>query len=180
LLAALEELLSRPAVDASRIHLTFMGEKVGLFSEQAVASWLHGKRCASVVRMLPPLPPQAVAQEVAKATVLLNLAQQQHLHVPAKTFEQLACGREVLVICEDDCETARIVSGIQGVIQVDQRDPRILLAVLLDLYDRHVVQGIASPPAPGDVRKFSRTLSNERFHALLTSLGGRSSTIRGV
>jgi glycosyltransferase involved in cell wall biosynthesis len=170
LMAALETLLSRPEIDAQRIQLTLMGNKLGNFSEQLLAGWLHGKRCASVVRSLPLQTTEAVAQEVAQATVLLNLAQQQQLQVPAKTYEQLASGREILVICEDDCETARIVSGITGVVQVDQSDPEALVRVLLDLYNRHVVAAIASVPADADVRRFSRALSNERFHAVLTSV----------
>jgi glycosyltransferase involved in cell wall biosynthesis len=170
LLAALEMLLSRPEIDAQRIQLTFMGDKAGNFSEQRLAAWLQGKRCAGVVRILPPQTSQAVAQEVAQATVLLNLAQQQHLQVPAKTFEQLANGREILLICEDDCETARIVSGIAGVVQVDQSDLDVLERVLLDLYNRHVVAGTASVPAEEDVRRFSRAFSNQRFHAVFTSV----------
>ena len=170
LLAALEMLLSRSEIDPERIRLTFMGGKEGNFSAQLLENWLQGKRCASVVRILPPQSSEAVAQEMAQATVLLNLAQQQQLHVPAKTYEQLASGREVLLICEDECETAQIVSGIAGVIQVDQSDPKVLMNVLLDLYHRHVVAGIASVPAEADVRQFSRAFSNERFHAVLTSV----------
>jgi len=172
LLAALETLLSRPGIDAQRIRLTFMGDKLGNFSEGLLKAWLQGKRSAAVVRLLPPQPSAAVAQEVLQATVLLNLAQQQHLHVPAKTFEQLASGREILLICEDDCETAQIVSGIAGVVQVDQSDPDVLVRVLLDLYDRHVVAGTASVPAEADIKRFSRAFSNERFRAVLASLMG--------
>jgi serine acetyltransferase/glycosyltransferase involved in cell wall biosynthesis len=173
LLAALEALVSRPGIDSRRIQLTFMGVKLGNFSEQLLAAWLQGKRCASVVRILPLQTSQAVGQEVAQATVLLNLAQQQRLQVPAKTYEQLASGREILLICEDDCETAQIVSGIAGVVQVDQSDPEVLVRVLLDLYNRHVVAGTATVPAEADVRRFSRVFSNERFRDVLTSLAKR-------
>ena len=170
LLAALEKLLARPEIDPQRIRLTFMGAKAGRFSDQSLHSWLKGKSCAAVVRILPPQSAQAVAQEVAQATVLLNLAQQQYLHVPAKTFEQLASGREMLLICENDCETAQIVSGMTGVMQVDQRDPEALLTALVDLYRRHVVEGVASVPAPVEVRAFSRVMSNERLHGLLSAV----------
>jgi serine acetyltransferase/glycosyltransferase involved in cell wall biosynthesis len=170
LLAALETLLSRPEIDVQRIQLTLMGDKLGDFSAQLLLAWLHGKRCESVVRILPPQTPQAVVQEVAQATVLLNLAQQQQLQVPAKTYEQLASGREILLICENDSETARIVSGIRGVVQVDQSDPELLVRVLLDLYQRHVVAATASVPAETDVRRFSRAFSNDRFRAVLTSV----------
>ena len=168
LLSALETLLSRAEVDPSRIQVTFMGGKAGEFSAQSLQRWLQGKRCASVVRVLPAQSAERVAAEVAQATVLLNFAQQQPLHVPAKTYEHLASGREVLLICEAGCETARLVAGIRGVIQVDQSEPGALEAVLLDLYRRHVVAGTLEVPAEADVRRFSRALSNERFHAVLS------------
>jgi len=176
LLAALEELLSRPEVDAARVRLTFMGGKVGGFSDQALKSWIRGKRCAAVVRILPAQSPAAVADEVADATVLLNLAQQQHLHVPAKTYEHLAAGREVLLICEDDCETAQVVAGIRGVIQADQSDPETLTRVLLDLYNRHVVTRTLRVPSEEDIRSFSRAQANERFGAVLGSVGTAGSS----
>jgi glycosyltransferase involved in cell wall biosynthesis len=170
LLAALEELLSQPDVDSTRIRLTFMGSKLGPYSDQALETWIRGKRCAAVVRILPQQDSAAVAQEVAKATVLLNLAQQGPLYVPAKTYEQLASGREVLLICEDDTEPAQIVAGIRGVIRVDQSNAQALVEVLRDLYNRHVVAGTASVPTEAEVRRFSRALSNERFWAVLTSV----------
>jgi hypothetical protein len=174
LLAALERLLSRPDVDPSRVQLTFMGDKVGSFSAQSLTRWLQGRRCATVVRILPPQAAEAVAQEVARATVLLNLAQQQPLQVPAKTFEHLASGREVLLICEADCETAHVTDGIRGVTRVDQSDTQALDAVLLDLYNRHVIAGTACVPAAADVRRFSSTLANERFAATLSAVAPES------
>ena len=173
LLAALEDLLDQPHVDPARVQVTFMGARVAQFSDCSPETWIQGKRCAAVVRFLPEQTAAAVAEEVAQATVLLNLAQQQHLHVPAKTYEHLAAGREVLLICEDDCETARLVGGIRGVIQADPSDPRILPEVLRDLYTRHVVDGTPAVPAKEDVHRFSRALANERFHAVLTFAAAR-------
>ena len=170
LLAALERLLRRPDVEPGRVQLTFMGDKVGTFSDQALTRWLQGKRCAAVVRIVSQQSADAVAQEVAQATVLLNLAQQQGLHVPAKTFEQLASGREILLICEEDCETAHVAAGIRGVTRVDQSDPQVLDAVLLDLYRRHVIEGTACVPAAADVRQFARAPANEYFAKTLGAL----------
>jgi Glycosyl transferase 4-like domain len=169
LLAGIEWLLTRPEVDAARIEVVFMG-RADVYSGQSLESWMHGKRCASVVRIQPPQNAQGVAAAVMRSTVLLNLAQQQPLSVPAKTYEQLASGREVLLICEDDCETARLVRGIKGVTQVDPADFRALTDALLDLYLRHVVKGEMTVPAEADVSKFSRAVANEAFYAVLASV----------
>jgi hypothetical protein len=157
-----------------------MGDKDGTFSDQSLGRWLQGKRCAAVVRIVPRQTAQTVAQEAARATVLLNLAQQQHLHVPAKTFEQLACGREVLLIYEEQSETAQVTAGIRGVTRVDQSDPHLLEAVPLDLYHRHVVTGTACVPSVSDVRRFSRALANERFADVLGALAPLPATYQAL
>lgn len=171
LLRALEGLLQRPEVDRSRVALTLMG-RVDSYGTQSVSDWLDGRACASVVRLLPHLPPQAVAEEVSRATVLVNLAQQQPYSVPAKTYEHLISGRENLLICENDCETAQLVRGISGVNQVDSRDPAALEQTLFDLYRRHAVEGRMTVPAAGEVRKFSREAPNEQLWCLIDQVAG--------
>jgi glycosyltransferase involved in cell wall biosynthesis len=181
LLSGIEWLLARTEVDPSRIEVTFMG-RVQTYRGQSLQAWIHAKRCAEVVRLVPPQDAASVAAAVAQSTLLLNLAQQQPLAVPAKTYEQLASGREILLICEDDCETARVVAGIPGVSQVNAENFQALTARLLDLYARHVVEGCARVPDPERVRPFSRAASNERFYALASALisGGSSAATAGV
>ena len=169
LLSGIEWLLARPDIDAARIDVTFMG-KVDVYAGQSLTAWMHGKRCASVVRLLPPQKPPAVQEAISRSTLLLNLAQQQQLSVPAKTFEQLASGREILVLCEDDCETARLVSGISGVTQVDPANFDKLTDVLLDVYRRHVVNKALTAPGETEVAQFSRTAANEHFYRIFSSV----------
>jgi len=169
LLSGLEWLLARPEVDSARVQVTFMGN-ASSYDGQSLQAWMQGKRCASVVRILPPQTPEGVAAAVAQSTVLLNLAQQQRLSVPAKTYEHLASGREVLLICEDDCETARLVSAVRGVNQVDPADFHALTQTLLDLYNRHVVRREVTAPAETDVSRFSRASANGDFYAVLASV----------
>jgi hypothetical protein len=176
LLRALEDLLQRPDVDRSRISLTLMG-RVDSYGDQSLADWLVGRACAPSVRLLPHLSPQAVAEEVFRATVLLNLAQQQPYSVPAKTYEHLISGRENLLVCENDCETAQLVKGIRGVNQVDSRDPSALERTLFDLYRRHAVEGSMTVPTAAEVRKFSREAPNEQFWCLIEKVAGLSADL---
>lgn len=168
LLTALENVLARPDVDASRMKLTFMG-RCASYADQSLTAWTQDKRCRTAVEVLPQMPSEAVAQAVGKSTVLLNLAQNQPMSVPAKTYEHLASGREILLVCENESETAQVVAGINGVIQVDQSDPAALEQVLLDLYRRHAVEGKLNAPAEEDVFRFSRTAANQQFMAIISS-----------
>jgi hypothetical protein len=169
LLTALETLVGAPEIDATAISVTFMG-RCEKYAGQSLPTWLEGKRCASVVTILPQMPQEAVAKASREATVLLNLAQNQPLSVPAKTFEHLASGREVLLVCENDSETAQLVAGIAGVMQVDQADPEALLRVLTELYRRHVVEQKLTAPSVETARKFSRESANGQFLAVIRSL----------
>ena len=154
LLYALERLLSRPDVDASRVKITFMGRKTE-YGGRSIAGWLEGKRCAVIVKLLPSQPPEVVAEKTLDSSVVLNLAQKQPLSIPAKTFEHLASGRENLLLCEDDSESAELVAKIPGVLQVDSLNAEALDRVLIDLYDRHVIQGkTAGARAEGRRRLF--------------------------
>lgn len=179
LLDALETIMGRPEIDASRIRLTFMG-RTERYGNQSLAEWIAGKRCASVVRLLPYLPAQAVAEEVSQATVLLNLAQQQPFSVPAKTYEHLISGRENLLICENESETAELVKGLSGVNQVDSRDSPAIEKALLDLYRRHVLGGYMIVPGGEEVRRFSRDAANEQFWSLIDAAAGLSQLLPAV
>jgi hypothetical protein len=172
-LGALEALLARPEVDSSRIRVMFMG-KVESYAGQPLSSWLQGRRAARVVTILPPQTAEVVRMATVDATLLLNLAQGQRLSVPAKTYEHLACGREILILCEPDCETAKMMSGIQGVSQVDPRDSQALGRVMLDLYNRHVVLGGLEAPTEIQISKFSRESANRGFQDLFAQIEGRN------
>lgn len=169
LLESLERLLSRPDVDASRVRVTFMGRKTE-YGGKSCVSWLEGKRCSGVVNFVTSQPREVVAEAALESTVVLNLAQHQPLSIPAKTFEHLASGRENLLLCEDDSESAQLVSKIPGVLQVDPRNAEVLDRVLIDLYERHVNQGRLRAPSQEDVAAFSRDAANENFWRIMKSI----------
>lgn len=162
LFQALERLLSHPEIDASRISVTIMGQMTE-DARSSIAAWLVGKRCGAVIKFVSRQPREVVDAMTLESTVLLNLAQLQPLSVPAKTFEHLASGRENLLLCEDDSESAQLVANIPGVLHVDPRDSEALDRVLRDLYQRHAVQGRLRAPAERDVAVFSRAAANEAF-----------------
>jgi hypothetical protein len=146
-----------------------MGRKTE-YAGQSFIDWLDGKRCASVVNFLPPQSQEMVAKATLESTVVLNLAQHQPLSVPAKTFEHLASGRENLLLCEDESESAQLVSTIPGVVRIDPRNSEALDRVLFDLYDRHVRQRRLQAPSPQDVASFSRSAANEAFWQIIGSV----------
>ena len=84
--------------------------------------------------------------------------------------ERSDCGRLQAEGRNHDSESAQLVAKIPGVIQVDPRNVEALDRVLLDLYERHVIQGRLRAPAQQDVAAFSRAAANETFWQIMKSI----------
>jgi glycosyltransferase involved in cell wall biosynthesis len=171
-LDALSLLLADPGVDASRVRVVLVGE-CDSYKGVDVRGWLTGKTAGKVTQIFPKVGAEELKSFYADATVLLNLAQGQPMQIPAKTFEQLASGRELLLLCESDSDTGRIVNGIPGVHRVDGNDVEAIRAVLRDLYERHVVHGSTLAPRPEQITQFSRLEQNRRLVELFREMAGR-------
>ena len=92
------------------------------------------------------------------------------MQVPAKTFELLALGREILMLCESDSDTAALVRGMEGVSCVNSARHGELDSILLDLYRRHVIEGTLRTPPLEQISQYSRDAQNSRFISLLESV----------
>jgi hypothetical protein len=172
-LSAVENLLQSMEVDAARVQVTFVG-KCDSYNDRSLEEWLQDKRSRSVVSILPPVSVSTIDKFVEDATVMLNLTQNAPLMVPAKTYDQLASGREILLICETTSDAAAMLEGMRGVTCVDPADQSRLNATLRDLYRRHVIAGEISAPNPSEVESFSREAANRKFLAIMSSaIAGR-------
>ena len=164
-LEAVSALLVEEGIDRSRVRVTFVG-KCDTYRGQELRTWLAGKPAGHVTQILPKVGQEALQDIYANATALLNLAQGQPMQIPAKTFEQLASGKELLLVCETDSDTARLVQGVPGVHQVTGDDPTGLLDVLRGLYDRHVRQSRTDAPTKDQIAAFSRAEQNQKLAGL--------------
>jgi hypothetical protein len=104
------------------------------------------------------------------ATLLLNFAEGQKMQVPAKTFELLALGREVLMLCEADSDTATVVNGVGGVSCISTDDREAIKSFLDDVYRRHVTQGMLRSPSFDAITSLSRASQNRKFLDALDAL----------
>jgi hypothetical protein len=165
-LEAVGHLLTQPDVDASRVEVLFAGE-CEQYRGISLRSWLAERPWGGAVTIYPRLDAQELEQLYGRATLLLNFAEGQRLQVPAKTFELLALGRELLVLCEPDSDTAMLVRSIGGVSCVQSRDETALRGLLRDVYRRHVIEGTLRAPSPRDIEEYSRSAQNKLFLAVI-------------
>ena len=107
---------------------------------------------------------------IDQATVLLNLAQDQLHQIPAKTYEHLASGREVLTICEANSDTGRLLASVEGVTCVEPNDAPRLRDVLRDLYQRHAVQGVPRVTQSEELQRFSRDSQLRHMESIVRAI----------
>lgn len=165
-LMALERLVSRADVDPSRVRLKLIGDCES-YRGMRLADWLRGRDVERVVSILPAMPPAELAAHLASATLQVNFAQGQPRQIPAKTFEHIASGSELLALCEADSDTGRLLRGVPGARAVPPGDALALSGALWDYYQRHVLAGHSAPPPAEIVRQYSRHGQNLQFAALV-------------
>jgi Glycosyl transferase 4-like domain len=168
-LEAVDRLLNHSEVDESRIRILFAGE-CEFHGGISVRAWSSTRPCGRVLKIYPRLDAGRLKELYEDATLLLNFAEGQPIQVPAKTFELLSLGREVLVACEPYSDTSRIVAGIDGVFALQLSETEQLDALLRSFYRRHVVEGRMSPPTRDSVLQYSRAIQNEHYRTLIDSV----------
>lgn len=166
---ALGQLLLQRTVDRSKITVKFIGAtpSPGWTKIQQDA---ESAGCADVVQIHGRMGMEALASHMDGATVLLNLAQRQPIQVPAKTYEQLVGGCEVLTICENDSDTGQVLQSIPGAHVVEPDDHAGMLQTLQDLYQRHVRDGLMRQFDPLAIAEHSRKRQDERMRECVSTL----------
>jgi glycosyltransferase involved in cell wall biosynthesis len=157
LLDALQIALGK-GLPAHAFHLTFLGSCENP-SRETLLQWIEQRNLSHAVELHPVVPPHEVERFLQQAHVLVNFAQDQGIMVPAKTYEYIASGREVLTITEPGSETARIVARA-GCGPATLPEPNAMASILEDFYRRYVVR---AEPYSADLevaRGFSRTSQN--------------------
>jgi Glycosyl transferase 4-like domain len=172
-LEAVGDLVTQVGVDMSRIEIVFAGE-CDRYRGISLRGWLGDRPWRDAVTVLPFLGTTELVRLYERATLLLNFAEGQVMQIPAKTFELLALGRELLMLCEPQSDTAALVRGLRGVWCVQSRDAVGLRDRLRDIYRRHVVDGVLWAPSAAEVSRYSRAAQNETFMRLIENLRGKA------
>jgi Glycosyl transferase 4-like domain len=171
-LEAIDRLLGRPGIDESRIRVVFAGQ-CEFYGGKSVREWSSLRPCGRILTIHPLLDGRALKGLYEDATLLLNFAEGQPVQIPAKTFELLSLGREVLVACEPYSDTSRMIADLDGVFMVQLSETERLDRLLGSIYHRHVIDGRMSPPTKDSILRYSRAIQNERYGDLIDRLARR-------
>lgn len=161
LLEGLRLLTEDRTIDASRVHLTMVGD-CRQWRGIDLSKWVSHYGLGETVTIGPAVSKDEVRQLTVASNVLANFSQGQKAMIPAKLFEQIAARRTVLLFAECDSESARCVEQVPDIIRLDE-DPVKVRDTLRDLYDRYVRGQGHLAGGLVDVSAFSRSRSNDTF-----------------
>ena len=168
-LEALHTLSSAAAVDASKIRLRLVG-KCERWKDSPLRPWIAERGMETIVEILPYMKPEDLRAIVASSNVLINFAQGQPRQIPAKSYDYIAAGREVVVLAELHSDVADLFreAGIGHV--VEPGDTAGMSRILEDLYSRYVRGTGAEANVAGGVGRYSRAAQLEAFSAVVAKV----------
>lgn len=169
LLEALRALLSEPDVERDKVTFDLVGG-VAAWRGRSVAAWAQENGLADRVRIRPAVASGEVRDLMEEADVLVNFAQGQPRQIPAKTFEYLAAGREMLLISEPDSDSSALLREVGAGRVVPPDDPRAMRDTLRALYDAYVVRREPYVPPAERIERHSRRAQNRRYLDLIRTL----------
>lgn len=162
LFEAMAAVLQQPNVDRNKIQFDMFGQ-CAEWQGIPLQPWLDAHELNDIVQLHGSVDQAEVRRRTELANVLVNFAQGQRNQIPAKTFEHLVSGREVLVVAESDSDTAGIVRDSATGQVVDPGDPAAIQAALLDLYTRYVEQQLAFKTSSAAISSYSRQHQNASY-----------------
>jgi hypothetical protein len=173
LLEAVRDLVNSPGVERERVCFSLVGD-CRHWNGQDLAAWVRAEGVEDCIRLLPRVAPTAVRAMMAEAEVLVNFAQGQPDQIPAKLYDYLASGREMLLIAEAHSDAARVARESGAGRIVEPTEVAALRAVLVELYTFYVERGLSFAPEERTIGKYSRDYQNGRFMELLAVSPARS------
>ncbi len=179
LLEALRYLVSEPGMDRRHVSFTLLGG-CERWNGQDVMAWVGRAGLEDVVQVRPPVPPKQAAMAMEQAEVLVNFAQGQPDQIPAKVYDYLATQREILLIAENESDSARITRACGAGRVVEPHDTDALRRTLRELYQHYVMQARPHTPNADRIRTYSREYQNRMFIELLTAVADTMSASDGA
>lgn len=170
LFEAIDALLDESNIDRENIQFDLFGQCEEWQGIQIIP-WLEERGLSDVIRVHAAVDHSEVSRQIAHANVLVNFAQGQPDQIPAKTYEQIVSGREVLVISELDSDTASVTTASGAGSVVPPEEPERILQALLRLYNCYVVEQREYRQPPMEVLSaYSRASQNQAYAEYLTEL----------
>lgn len=170
LFMAVQRLIKDGVVSADKLSLQFIGTCL-MGEGQSVQKMAEEHGLGGAVRVSPPLPRAEVIRAMARSHLLLVLAHDWVLQIPAKTYQYLWVGRPILALAPEGATADLIRRSGAGVV-VDPYDVDGI-AAQLERYVARFRKGWSFKVGdPEVVARFDRRRLTEALACLLKGLDG--------
>ncbi len=168
-LQAVQELIQEGQIQSEKLEIRFIG--ACRYSDgQSVEEMIRDRHLSTVVHIVDPIPHKQALAEMMASHVLLLFAPNQYYQVPAKTFEYLGTGADILALTPEGATADLIQNTGRGVVVDPDSIPHIkeAIASLYQKYQTRNWQLRDGGPSPQNLSRYHRkTLTKE----LVTLLG---------
>ncbi len=168
LMEAVKRLVENVDVDRHKVNLLFVGD-CEFWNGRSLSEWVVANDMADVISIRSRVPKDELTTIIDQCNLLVNLAQGQPNQIPAKTFDYMGSGKEMLVVTEVESDTARLVNETMSGRILDPSSEHSASSVLEELYFAAVNGETLVRRRPDTARSFSRQSQNSHFLNLFES-----------
>jgi glycosyltransferase involved in cell wall biosynthesis len=133
LLQSLADLIREGRIDRNSLHVRFFGD-CRYINGESVKELVTNLNLKDIVIISDPIPHAEILQEIAKSHVLLLLAPNQPLQIPAKVFEYIGLQSSIIAICGEGA-TMNLLKGYPKAITIPPGNMTEMKKALLALYE---------------------------------------------
>ncbi len=168
-LEALHGMLEQQRIQRDKVRVRFAGN-CDHWKQVPLRPWLAKHHLEDVVEIMPFVDSGTLTQLVAESNVLINFAQGQRRQIPAKSYDYIAAGRDVLVITEDDSDVANLFREAQLGTIVQPGDSHGFAEAIDALYTKHVHGGACRETTSIDIERYSRAVQVAAYSAIVAEV----------
>lgn len=167
-LQPLKQLIDERYIERDKIDVQFVGD-CRRWNNIDIEAWVEKNKLAGIVCFKDFIPQSELNELVAGVDVLLNLSQGQPDQIPAKSYDYMASGKEVLVVAEEGSDVASVFVEL-GVIAVAPTDCEKMKEILVDMYQRYAVDMQDYTVDLSRREQYSRACQNRNYFRMVDGL----------
>lgn len=166
LLEAIVTAIREQRIAKQKIELVMVGDCRRCNGVDLV-DWGRANSATEWLKVRDPVSTGELRDMISRVDVLINFAQGQKKQVPAKTFEYIAAGREMLVVAERDSDTWRVVDESKMGRLVEPNGHDGLSDVIRDLYQFYAIDRRTFPIDRSVIERYKRVTQYEKLQPWL-------------
>ncbi len=175
-LNALDELVREGKIDKAQVEVRFIGD-VHHAEGESVENMIRSHGLTDCVKILDPVPHKDSLKAMKESNVLLLFAPDQYYCIPAKAFEYLGSGRNILCFSKDGA-TAELINKTGSGVVVDPDNINEIKSGILNFYSKFGM-GSMSNPIDG-FYQYERSILTSVFARYLEDAGSKSGLIKTI